>query len=204
MALLEAFRAQVDAHARFFDHLVELVPARHYVDREEAPANLKYMKKVARAGTPAQAAQHGRRPGAAQARGLPLRPQGARALEKERLREVGKQRKRARLDPDAAQPTALDLQREQAAAAPAAPKLLLRAGAARSRAPAIGAFLWHSSRMSGPAVRRRAAPRGRVAAAPAQAAGGARPACLARPARRRRAVPDVVARAAGAAARAAR
>lgn len=43
---LGAFRAQVEAHARFFDHLVELVPAKHYVEREEQPANLKYLKKV--------------------------------------------------------------------------------------------------------------------------------------------------------------
>ena len=41
--------------------------------------------------------------------------QDARATEKRRLREAGKQRKRARLDPDAAQDTALDLQRQQAA-----------------------------------------------------------------------------------------
>ena len=46
MAHLGAFRAQVEAHARFFDHLVELVPAKHYVEREEQPANLKYLKKV--------------------------------------------------------------------------------------------------------------------------------------------------------------
>ncbi|KAK9846378.1 hypothetical protein WJX81_002643 [Elliptochloris bilobata] len=86
MALLDAFRSQVESHARFFDHLVELVPAKHYIEREEPPANLKYLRK------------------------------DARANEKRRLREVGKQRKRARLDPDAAQPTALDLQRQQAAA----------------------------------------------------------------------------------------
>lgn len=46
MALLEAFRRQAESHVRFFDHLVELVPAKHYVEREEPPANLKYLKKV--------------------------------------------------------------------------------------------------------------------------------------------------------------
>jgi hypothetical protein len=68
MALLQAFRAQVDAHVRFFDHLVELVPARHYIDREEAPANLKYMKKVARAGRPLSLPRMDACPGAPEAR----------------------------------------------------------------------------------------------------------------------------------------
>ena len=43
---LDAFRRQAESHVRFFDHLVELVPAKHYVEREEPPANLKYLKKV--------------------------------------------------------------------------------------------------------------------------------------------------------------
>lgn len=46
MALLDAFRRQAESHVRFFDHLVELVPAKHYIEREEPPANLKYLKKV--------------------------------------------------------------------------------------------------------------------------------------------------------------
>ena len=61
--------------------------------------------------------------------------QDARATEKRRLREAGKQRKRARLDPDAAQATALDLQRQQAAppaAKPGAAPRLQLGGAAPS------------------------------------------------------------------------
>ena len=46
MAMLDAFRKQAESHVRFFDHLVELVPTKHYVEREEPPANLKYLKKV--------------------------------------------------------------------------------------------------------------------------------------------------------------
>ena len=52
MALLDAFRRQAESHVRFFDHLVELVPAKHYVEREEPPANLKYLKKVWRLSPP--------------------------------------------------------------------------------------------------------------------------------------------------------
>ena len=52
MALLDTFRRQAESHVRFFDHLVELVPAKHYVEREEPPANLKYLKKVWRLSLP--------------------------------------------------------------------------------------------------------------------------------------------------------
>ena len=35
-------------HSRFFDRLVELIPARYYHTEEEAPVNLKYLPKAAR------------------------------------------------------------------------------------------------------------------------------------------------------------
>ncbi|GAB4818093.1 hypothetical protein N2152v2_005139 [Parachlorella kessleri] len=38
----------LEAHSRFFDHLVELVPAKYYLAGEQEPLNLKYMKKSAR------------------------------------------------------------------------------------------------------------------------------------------------------------
>jgi len=36
------------AHSRFFDHLVDLIPAKFYHTEEEPPQNLKYMKKDVR------------------------------------------------------------------------------------------------------------------------------------------------------------
>ncbi|PRW58169.1 surfeit locus 6-like protein [Chlorella sorokiniana] len=36
------------AHSRFFDHLVDLVPAKYYLDSGEDKVNLKYLKKSAR------------------------------------------------------------------------------------------------------------------------------------------------------------
>ena len=36
------------AHSRFFDHLVDLIPAKFYYTEEEPAPNLKYMKKDAR------------------------------------------------------------------------------------------------------------------------------------------------------------
>lgn len=136
MAHLGAFRAQVEAHARFFDHLVELVPAKHYVEREEQPANLKYLKKVRqkeRTSTATAACW------AVLLQPHPAMPsfgcwQSVRESEKQRLREVGKARKRARLNPEEEQPMTLDSQRQQAAtpaaghgAASGAPRLQLGA-----------------------------------------------------------------------------
>ncbi|PSC68647.1 surfeit locus 6-like protein [Micractinium conductrix] len=73
------------AHSRFFDALVDLVPARHYLEgAEDKVVNLKYMKKSAR--------------------------DEARAAFKQQHKAV----KRAQLDPDTAK-TTLELQKEAAA-----------------------------------------------------------------------------------------
>ena len=65
----------LEAHSRFFDHLVELVPAKYYLAGEQEPLNLKYMKKSAR--------------------------DEAKAAFKQQY----KQNKRAKLDPDRAKTT---------------------------------------------------------------------------------------------------
>ena len=42
------------AHSRFFDHLVDLIPAKFYHTEEEPAPNLKYMKKDVRYRAPSQ------------------------------------------------------------------------------------------------------------------------------------------------------
>ncbi|CAL5220486.1 g2513 [Coccomyxa viridis] len=80
----EAFRAQLRRISHFFDRLVDMVPAKHYVDdsREDA-GPLKYLKK------------------------------GAKLEAKQQRKEAAKKRKRENLDPDKQQST-LEVQREQA------------------------------------------------------------------------------------------
>lgn len=74
----------MEAHAAFFDHLVELVPAKHYfADDAEAPVNLKYLKK------------------------------DAKAAAKAAFKQQYKANKRAKLDPDQAR-TTLELQQQRA------------------------------------------------------------------------------------------
>ena len=72
----EAFRAQLRRISHFFDRLVDMVPAKHYVDdsREDA-GPLKYLKK------------------------------GAKLEAKQQRKEAAKKRKRENLDPDKQQST---------------------------------------------------------------------------------------------------
>lgn len=63
------------SHARFFDHLVELVPAKYYLATDTEQVNLKYMKK------------------------------SARDAAKAAFKQQHKQNKRAKLDPDQAKTT---------------------------------------------------------------------------------------------------
>ena len=75
-----SIKLHIMEHADFFDHLVDLVPAKHYFDNEsQHAANTKYMKKSARKEVARQWA------------------------------EEGKKRKRNKLDPEKAQ-TTLDVQ----------------------------------------------------------------------------------------------
>ncbi|CAK0783589.1 hypothetical protein CVIRNUC_006788 [Coccomyxa viridis] len=80
----EAFKAQLRRISKFFDQLVDMVPAKHYVDdgREDA-GSLKYLKK------------------------------SAKLEAKQQRKEAAKKRKRENLDPDKTQST-LEAQREQA------------------------------------------------------------------------------------------
>jgi len=72
----EAFRAQLRRTSLFFDRLVDMVPAKHYVDdgRDDA-GSLKYLKK------------------------------SAKLEAKQQRKEAGKKRKRENLDPDIQQST---------------------------------------------------------------------------------------------------
>lgn len=72
----EAFRAQLRRISHFFDRLVDMVPAKHYIDdgREDA-GSMKYMKKAAKLEA------------------------------KQQRKEAGKKRKRENLDPDRTQST---------------------------------------------------------------------------------------------------
>ena len=72
----EAFRAQLRRISLFFDRLVDMVPAKQYVDdgREDA-GSLKYLKK------------------------------SAKLEAKQQRKEAGKKRKRENLDPDKQQST---------------------------------------------------------------------------------------------------
>ena len=56
MPLDAAFKQQLRQFSQFFDHLVELVPAKFYIDsgREDA-SNVKYLKKSAKAEAKRQA-----------------------------------------------------------------------------------------------------------------------------------------------------
>lgn len=72
----EAFKAQLRRISKFFDQLVDIVPAKHYVDdgREDA-GSLKYLKK------------------------------SAKLEAKQQRKEAAKKRKRGNLDPDKTQST---------------------------------------------------------------------------------------------------
>jgi hypothetical protein len=76
----EAFRAQLRRTSQFFDRLVDMIPAKHYVDdgREDA-GSLKFLKK------------------------------SAKLEAKQQRKEAAKKRKRDNLDPDKQQST-LDIQ----------------------------------------------------------------------------------------------
>ena len=72
----EAFRAQLKRISHFFDRLVDMVPAKHYVDDgREGVGSLKYLKK------------------------------SAKLEAKHQRKEAGKKRKRENLDPDKQQST---------------------------------------------------------------------------------------------------
>jgi hypothetical protein len=80
----------LSSHARFFDHLVELVPAKYYLAAEQEQVNLKYLKKSTRDATKAA------------------------------FKQQYKQNKRAKLDPDQAKTTLeLQRQQQQQVAAKA-------------------------------------------------------------------------------------
>ena len=72
----EAFRAQLRRISHFFDHLVDMIPAKHYMDdgREDA-GSLKYLKK------------------------------SAKLEAKQQRKEAAKKRKRENLNPDKQQST---------------------------------------------------------------------------------------------------
>jgi hypothetical protein len=78
----------LSSHTSFFDHLVELVPAKYYLASEQQQVNLKYLKKSARDATKAA------------------------------FKQQYKQSKRAKLDPDQAKTTLeLQRQQQQGAKA---------------------------------------------------------------------------------------
>ena len=76
----EEFKEKLRQYSQFFDRLVELVPAKYYVENyREQPANTRFLKK------------------------------NAKAEAKKAAKDAAKKRKRENLDPDSAQ-TTLDVQ----------------------------------------------------------------------------------------------